>query len=59
MNGNHLLLLSHAATGVAADHIGRLVTPRQTPNNRRPEQPFHPADARRSIRQRLKAYINR
>jgi hypothetical protein len=53
MTGNHLLLLAHAATGAAGDHVERLIRQNHHVSARRPEPDPHPADGRRSARRRI------
>ncbi|SDF54784.1 hypothetical protein [Thalassobaculum litoreum] len=53
MNGNHLLLLAHAATGGAGDQIERLIRQHHDVNRRHPEPQTHPADGRRNSRRRI------
>ena len=53
MNGNHLLLLAHAATGGAADQIERLLRDQYDASRRHPEPQRHAADGRRNARRRF------
>jgi hypothetical protein len=57
MTGTHLLLLSHAATGVAADHVERLIAaPLPDRHHRREEPELTAADQRRAARRRLRRF---